>query len=144
MLIVAEFCCFFYLLRAWQKGGSEKGDSIAIEITKTADNCSVLPNLEFESSRGSNDCNDFPTRKYELLRETLSNREKKLDCLIPAPNGYVTPFRSLKSRDYVPYANAPHKSLTVEKAVQNWFNMKVTYLDSQVAKRNFHKRQMRI
>ncbi|XP_004490045.1 probable methyltransferase PMT2 [Cicer arietinum] len=46
--------------------------------------------------------------------------EDKLHCLIPAPKGYVTPFSWPKSRDYVPYANAPYKSLTVEKAIQNW------------------------
>jgi SAM-dependent methyltransferase len=40
--------------------------------------------------------------------------------MIPAPKGYVTPFPWPKSRDYVPYANAPYKSLTVEKAIQNW------------------------
>ncbi|GAB2220783.1 hypothetical protein Droror1_Dr00008455 [Drosera rotundifolia] len=45
---------------------------------------------------------------------------KKLHCLIPAPKGYVTPFPWSKSRDYVPFANAPYKSLTVEKAIQNW------------------------
>ena len=47
-------------------------------------------------------------------------KDEKLKCLIPAPRGYVTPFPWPKSRDYVPYANVPYKSLTVEKAVQNW------------------------
>ncbi|KAF8720877.1 hypothetical protein HU200_023275 [Digitaria exilis] len=46
--------------------------------------------------------------------------KEKLYCLIPAPKGYVAPFRWPKSRDFVPYANVPHKSLTVEKAIQNW------------------------
>ncbi|ONK75448.1 uncharacterized protein A4U43_C03F16940 [Asparagus officinalis] len=46
--------------------------------------------------------------------------EKKLHCLIPAPKGYVTPYPWPKSRDYVPYVNVPYKSLTVEKAIQNW------------------------
>lgn len=46
--------------------------------------------------------------------------EEKLRCLIPAPKGYATPFPWPKSRDYVPYANAPYKSLTIEKASQNW------------------------
>lgn len=32
----------------------------------------------------------------------------------------MTPFPWPKSRDFVPYANAPYKSLTVEKAIQNW------------------------
>jgi hypothetical protein len=60
-------------------------------------------------------------------RENMTYRERhcpveneKLHCLIPAPKGYVTPFSWPKSRDYVPFANAPYKSLTVEKAVQNW------------------------
>ncbi|CAA0833074.1 Probable methyltransferase PMT2 [Striga hermonthica] len=47
-------------------------------------------------------------------------KEKRLRCLIPAPDGYVSPFPWPKSRDYVPYANVPYKSLTVEKAIQNW------------------------
>jgi hypothetical protein len=60
-------------------------------------------------------------------RENMTYRERhcpveneKLHCLIPAPKGYVTPFSWPKSRDYVPFANVPYKSLTVEKAVQNW------------------------
>ncbi|XP_010527898.1 PREDICTED: probable methyltransferase PMT2 [Tarenaya hassleriana] len=71
-------------------------------------------------------CQD-PRRAMTFTRENMFYRErhcppenKKLHCLIPAPNGYVTPFTWPKSRDYVPYANAPYKALTVEKAVQNW------------------------
>ena len=30
------------------------------------------------------------------------------------------PFPWPKCHDYVPYANVPYKSLTVEKAIQNW------------------------
>lgn len=48
------------------------------------------------------------------------SEDDKLRCLIPAPRGYKTPFPWPKSRDYVHYANVPYKSLTVEKAVQNW------------------------
>ncbi|KAF5197119.1 S-adenosyl-l-methionine-dependent methyltransferases superfamily protein [Thalictrum thalictroides] len=66
-------------------------------------------------------------RAMKLPRENMMYRERhcptekqKLHCLIPAPKGYVTPFPWPKSRDYVPYANAPYKSLTVEKAIQNW------------------------
>ncbi|KAL2462931.1 putative methyltransferase PMT2 [Forsythia ovata] len=150
MLIVAGLCCFFYLLGAWQRSGSGKGDSIALEITKKAEDCSVLPNLEFETHHG--ETGDFDGSKFEVKefkpcdadyidytpcqdqmramtfpRENMNYRERhcppekeNLHCLIPAPKGYVTPFRWPKSRDFVPYANAPHKSLTVEKAVQNW------------------------
>ncbi|PIA57457.1 hypothetical protein AQUCO_00600291v1 [Aquilegia coerulea] len=66
-------------------------------------------------------------RAMKLPRDNMNYRERhcptekqKLHCLIPAPKGYVTPFPWPKSRDYVPYANAPYKSLTVEKAIQNW------------------------
>lgn len=66
-------------------------------------------------------------RAMTFPRENMIYRERhcypegeKLRCLVPAPKGYVTPFPWPKSRDYVPYANAPYKSLTVEKAIQNW------------------------
>ncbi|XP_071722354.1 probable methyltransferase PMT14 [Rutidosis leptorrhynchoides] len=66
-------------------------------------------------------------RAMMFPRENMIYRERhcppegeKLRCLVPAPKGYTTPFPWPKSRDYVYYANVPHKSLTVEKAVQNW------------------------
>ncbi|KAL3528371.1 hypothetical protein ACH5RR_007693 [Cinchona calisaya] len=149
MFIVAGLCCAFFLLGAWQKSGSGKGDNIAYQITKKAEHCSILAKLEFETHHGNKAFNDsmMEVKEYEpcseqyidytpcqdqeramtFPREDMNYRErhcppeeKKLHCLIPAPKGYVTPFRWPKSRDYVPYANAPHKSLTVEKAVQNW------------------------
>lgn len=149
MFIVAGLCCVFYLLGAWQRSGTGKGDSIAYEITKKSEDCSILSNLEFETHHGNKAANDSmlevkeikpcdaqyidytpcheQTRAMTFPRENMNYRERhcppeeeKLHCLIPAPKGYVTPFRWPKSRDYVPYANAPHKSLTVEKAVQNW------------------------
>jgi hypothetical protein len=63
----------------------------------------------------------FP-RKNMVYRERHcpATAGERLRCLVPAPLGYVTPFTWPKSRDYVPFANAPYKSLTVEKAVQNW------------------------
>ncbi|CAH9091936.1 unnamed protein product [Cuscuta epithymum] len=62
----------------------------------------------------------FP-RENMIYRERHCPPDKeKLRCLIPAPNGYTTPFPWPKSRDYVYYANVPYKHLTVEKAVQNW------------------------
>ncbi|PWZ52998.1 hypothetical protein Zm00014a_042655 [Zea mays] len=62
----------------------------------------------------------FP-RDNMIYRERHCPPDKeKLYCLIPAPKGYVAPFRWPKSRDFVHYANVPHKSLTVEKAIQNW------------------------
>ncbi|KAL5725431.1 hypothetical protein ACHQM5_008575 [Ranunculus cassubicifolius] len=66
-------------------------------------------------------------RAMKLSRDDFIYRERhcptekqKLHCLIPAPKGYVSPFPWPKSRDYVPFVNAPYKSLTVEKAIQNW------------------------
>ncbi|KAL5973675.1 hypothetical protein ACLOJK_030331 [Asimina triloba] len=148
IFIVAGLCCFFYILGAWQKSGFGKGDSIALEITRQTD-CSIMPNLNFETHHNDADdatsetkakvfepcdvqytdytpCQD-QGRAMKFPRENMNYRERhcppedeKLQCLIPAPKGYVTPFPWPKSRDYVPYANVPYKSLTVEKAIQNW------------------------
>ncbi|KAK6133670.1 hypothetical protein DH2020_032580 [Rehmannia glutinosa] len=151
IFIVAGLCCFFYLLGAWQRSGFGKGDSIALEMTKSGENCNILPNLNFETHHGGEagiiDDSDSKITVYKpcppkytdytpcqdqrramtFPRENMIYRERhcpsqgeKLHCLIPAPEGYVTPFPWPKSRDYVPYANAPYKSLTVEKAIQNW------------------------
>lgn len=148
ILVVAVLCCFFYILGAWQRSGFGKGDSIAVEITKQSD-CSILSNLNYETHRnddsGSDDskeikeikpcdrryidytpCHDqmramtFPRESMIYRERHCPPEEEKLHCLIPAPEGYATPFPWPKSRDYVPFANAPYKSLTVEKAVQNW------------------------
>uniref|UniRef100_A0ACD5X1M4 Uncharacterized protein n=1 Tax=Avena sativa TaxID=4498 RepID=A0ACD5X1M4_AVESA len=62
----------------------------------------------------------FPRKNMVYRERHCPSDGKRLRCLVPAPPGYVTPFPWPKSRDYVPYANAPYKSLTVEKAVQNW------------------------
>ncbi|XP_057950334.1 probable methyltransferase PMT2 [Malania oleifera] len=151
IFIVVGLCCFFYILGAWQRSGFGKGDSIAVEITKSGADCSILSNLNFEthhnSDTGTIDDSDSKAKVFEpchprytdytpcqdqrramnFPREDMIYRERhcpredeKLHCLIPAPKGYVTPFPWPKSRDYVPFANAPYKSLTVEKAIQNW------------------------
>ncbi|KAG9452227.1 hypothetical protein H6P81_005131 [Aristolochia fimbriata] len=132
------------------KSGFGKGDSIAVEITKQTDcsvlsnlNFETHHN-DVDSVIDPSDpepevfqpCNAEYTdytpcqdqdRAMKFPRENMIYRERhcpseneKLRCLIPAPKGYVTPFPWPKSRDYVPYANVPYKSLTVEKAVQNW------------------------
>lgn len=146
---VIGLCCFFYLLGVWQNSGSGKGDSIALEIMKQAD-CSILPNLNFETHHNNvgiiepsepkakifepcdvkytdyTPCQEqdramtFPREDMIYRERHCPPEEEKLHCLIPAPKGYMTPFPWPKSRDYVHYANVPHKSLTVEKAVQNW------------------------
>ncbi|KAM0936408.1 putative S-adenosyl-L-methionine-dependent methyltransferase [Dioscorea sansibarensis] len=150
IFIVIGLCCFFYILGAWQKSGFGRGDSIAIEITKQTDCSVLSNlNFETHHSGGTDavdlsnsqvqafePCHDRFTdytpcqdqsRAMTFPRENMNYRERhcppneeKLYCLIPAPRGYVVPFPWPKSRDYVPYANVPYKSLTVEKAVQNW------------------------
>ncbi|XP_074324500.1 putative methyltransferase PMT2 [Apium graveolens] len=148
ILIVAGLCLCFYVLGIWQRSGFGKGDSIAVEIMKKAD-CNSLPTLNVETHHGheAKQLDDFQVkeippcddrfidytpcqdqaRAMTFPRENMNYRERhcppekeKLHCLIPAPKGYVTPFLWPKSRDFVPYANAPYKSLTVEKAIQNW------------------------
>ncbi|XP_057514137.1 probable methyltransferase PMT14 [Actinidia eriantha] len=150
IFIVVGLCCFFYILGAWQKSGFGKGDGIALEITKQTDCNNVFTTLDFETHHNDvpiidssepkakvfKPCDDRYTdytpcqeqdRAMTFPRENMIYRERhcppeeeKLHCLIPAPKGYTTPFSWPKSRDYVYYANVPHKSLTVEKAVQNW------------------------
>ncbi|CAN1321564.1 Probable methyltransferase PMT2 [Linum perenne] len=150
IFIVAGLCCFFYILGAWQKSGFGKADNLAMTITKNTADCNIIPSLNFETHHGGassigeseldkkvfepcsakytdyTPCQD-QRRAMTFPRENMIYRERhcpvekeKLHCLIPAPKGYVTPFSWPKSRDYVPYANAPYKSLTVEKAIQNW------------------------
>ncbi|KAJ4961855.1 hypothetical protein NE237_021765 [Protea cynaroides] len=150
IFIVVGLCCFFYILGAWQKSGFGKGDSIAVEITKQTDCSILSNlNFETHHGGDTRAIDDSESKAQVFKpcdasytdftpcqdqmhamafpRENMNYRERhclpekeKLHCLIPAPKGYVTPFPWPKSRDYVPYANAPYKSLTIEKAVQNW------------------------
>lgn len=149
ILIVIVLCGFFYMLGAWQKSGFGKGDTIASQITKQED-CNIFTDLSFETHHNDVEIvepsepkakvfkpcdvkySDYTPcqeqdRAMKFPRENMTYRERhcppedeKLHCLIPAPKGYMTPFPWPKGRDYVHYANVPHKSLTVEKAVQNW------------------------
>ncbi|XVF54298.1 hypothetical protein PTKIN_Ptkin05aG0169800 [Pterospermum kingtungense] len=150
IFLVVGLCCFFYVLGAWQRSGFGKGDKIASAITRQTDcsilpnlnyethhggdavtgNGSDLAAKEFQPCDDKyvdyTPCQDqmramtFPRENMVYRERHCPPEEEKLHCLIPAPKGYVTPFSWPKSRDYVPYANAPYKSLTVEKAVQNW------------------------
>ncbi|KAJ4824219.1 hypothetical protein Tsubulata_013080 [Turnera subulata] len=148
IFLIVALCCCFYILGAWQRSGFGKGDSIAEKVTKQTD-CTILNNLNFQTSgdAGMVDGSESEIKEFEpcddkyvdytpcqdqnramtFPRENMNYRERhcppqeeKLHCLIPAPRGYATPFLWPKSRDYVPFVNAPYKSLTVEKAVQNW------------------------
>ncbi|XVF10988.1 hypothetical protein REPUB_Repub07fG0230300 [Reevesia pubescens] len=150
---VIGLCCFFYILGAWQRSGFGKGDSIALEVTKQTD-CNIFTNLNFETHHNDVEivepskpkakvfkpcdvkytdytpCQEqdramkFPRDNMIYRERHCPPEEEKLHCLIPAPKGYMTPFEWPKGRDYVHYANVPHKNLTVEKAVQNWVQFK--------------------
>lgn len=150
IFIVFALCGFFYILGLWQRSGFGKGDSIAVEITKHTDCTVLSdlnyethhdgdagtddnPNEQVKEFKPCDDrfidytpCHDqaramtFPRENMNYRERHCAPEEEKLHCLIAAPRGYATPFPWPKSRDYVPYANAPYKSLTVEKAVQNW------------------------
>lgn len=149
IFIVIGLCCFFYILGSWQKSGLGKGDNVAFEITKQTD-CNIFTKLDFEPHHKDVEIVDSSEPKAQVFkpcadtytdytpcqeqdramtfpRDNMIYRERhcpsdeeKLQCLIPAPHGYMTPFPWPKGRDYVHYANVPYKSLTVEKAVQNW------------------------
>jgi hypothetical protein len=75
-------------------------------------------------------CEDVE-RSLRFPRDRLIYRERhcpttdaeRLRCLVPAPDGYRTPFPWPASRDVAWFANVPHKELTVEKAVQNWIHV---------------------
>lgn len=74
-------------------------------------------------------CQD-PTRARKFDRSMLKYRERHcpakeelLQCMIPAPPKYKTPFKWPQSRDYAWYDNIPHRELSIEKAVQNWIQV---------------------
>ena len=150
IFIVIGLCCFFYILGAWQRSGFGKGDKIASAINSQAGcsvlfnlnyethhgSDAVMVDSSDSAAKEVQPCDDkyidytpcqdqmrartFPRENMIYRERHCPPEEEKLHCLIPAPKGYATPFSWPKSRDYVPYANAPYKSLTVEKAVQNW------------------------
>ncbi|CAN0842795.1 Probable methyltransferase PMT14 [Linum grandiflorum] len=149
IFLVLCLCCISYLLGTWQRSGFGKGDTIAKQIAHQQTDCDVLKNLDFDSHHNIEiveqtkvkykvykPCDASFTdytpcqeqdRAMKFPRENMAYRERhcppqdeKLHCLVPAPKGYTAPFPWPKSRDYVYYANVPFKSLTVEKANQNW------------------------
>ncbi|CAA2991854.1 probable methyltransferase PMT11 [Olea europaea subsp. europaea] len=63
------------------------------------------------------------TQKGEQFERHCPEKEKELDCLIPAPKGYRTPIRWPKSRDEVWFSNVPHTHLSMYKGGQNWITI---------------------
>ncbi|KAF6160038.1 hypothetical protein GIB67_033122 [Kingdonia uniflora] len=101
--------------------GGETGatiDESALEV-KVFEPCSAKY-IDYTPCQDQKRAMTFPRDNMIYRERHCPREEEKLRCLIPAPKGYATPFLWPKSRDYVPFANAPYKSLTVEKAIQNW------------------------
>nr|AAU90305.2 Methyltransferase, putative [Solanum tuberosum] len=149
-IIAGLCCFFYLLGAWQRSGFGKGDSIAEAVTKTAGENCDILPNLNFETRHageaGGTDeseeveelkpcdpqytdytpCQDqkramtFPRENMNYRERHCPPQEEKLHCLIPAPKGYVTPFPWPKSRDYVPYANAPYKSLTVEKAIQNW------------------------
>ncbi|KAI4372412.1 hypothetical protein MLD38_010649 [Melastoma candidum] len=131
------------------KAGSEAQQG-SVKVNKVSQQKFDAPELDFKAHHGYIKVNRPPEQKVDFFkqcdaeyrdytpcqeqdramrfpRENMIYRERhcptekeKLRCLIPPPKGYKTPFPWPKSRDYAYYANVPYKSLTVQKAVQNW------------------------
>ncbi|KAL8042250.1 hypothetical protein ABFX02_09G038300 [Erythranthe guttata] len=141
LLTIAALCGFLYLLGVWQKSGSGKGDSIALEVMNNAENCNILSHLQIKIHQSNvfynfqpqffEPCDDkyvdyTPCHGQKIRGVVQFPRERncprgeyKLRCLVPPPKGYVEPFRWPKSRSFVPYVNAPYRSLTAGKMGEN-------------------------
>ncbi|XP_042504259.1 probable methyltransferase PMT15 [Macadamia integrifolia] len=149
LALVTVLCSLAYLLGIWQHSGvspvSRLTNSVPCTDIKVKTNS---PALDFSTHHAADDspttmltkhyppcdigyseytpCEDTK-RSLDFDRDMLVYRERHcpkkgelLKCRVPAPYGYKYPFKWPMSRDYVWYANVPHKELTVEKAVQNW------------------------
>ncbi|XP_078428166.1 putative methyltransferase PMT12 [Wolffia australiana] len=60
------------------------------------------------------------TAKGEKYERHCPEREKTLNCLVPAPNGYKYRIPWPRSRDEVWFTNVPHTRLVEDKGGQNW------------------------
>ncbi|WOL07563.1 hypothetical protein Cni_G16307 [Canna indica] len=65
----------------------------------------------------------FPRVKLAYRERHCPGKDELIQCLIPAPPKYKTPFKWPLSRDYAWYDNIPHKELSIEKAIQNWIQV---------------------
>ncbi|KAM0008957.1 putative S-adenosyl-L-methionine-dependent methyltransferase [Helianthus debilis subsp. tardiflorus] len=60
------------------------------------------------------------TKKGEKFERHCPEKDKELNCLVPAPKGYKAPIPWPRSRDEVWYSNVPHAQLAEYKGGQNW------------------------
>ncbi|KAI3817773.1 hypothetical protein L1987_11571 [Smallanthus sonchifolius] len=60
------------------------------------------------------------TKKGEKFERHCPEKDKGLNCLVPAPKGYKAPIPWPRSRDEVWYSNVPHARLAEYKGGQNW------------------------
>ncbi|KAK1409442.1 hypothetical protein QVD17_35968 [Tagetes erecta] len=60
------------------------------------------------------------TEKGERFERHCPEKDKGLNCLVPAPKGYKSPIPWPTSRDEVWYSNVPHAQLAEYKGGQNW------------------------
>ncbi|XP_009597736.1 probable methyltransferase PMT11 [Nicotiana tomentosiformis] len=63
------------------------------------------------------------TEKGEKFERHCPEKDKGLNCLIPAPRGYQTPIPWPRSRDEVWFSNVPHARLVEDKGGQNWITI---------------------
>ncbi|XP_047320839.1 probable methyltransferase PMT15 [Impatiens glandulifera] len=143
--LTAVLCSTFYLLGIWQNsfhGVSNSNPISTVQISSTH----IPKPLDFTGPTSPENQDPFPlcssnlteytpcedpTRSFNFPRERLiyverhcPQKEEILNCRIPAPNGYRRTFRWPESREWVWYANVPHKHLTVDKGGQNWVQLK--------------------
>ncbi|XVF23956.1 hypothetical protein REPUB_Repub13aG0084400 [Reevesia pubescens] len=64
------------------------------------------------------------TEKGERFERHCPEKEKGLNCLVPAPKGYRPPIPWPRSRDEVWFSNVPHTRLVDDKGGQNWIAKK--------------------
>ncbi|KAI4370816.1 hypothetical protein MLD38_019123 [Melastoma candidum] len=119
------------------RGSSESGSSSSVSLDfdthhqislNNTDSVKTIPPCDMSFSEYT-PCQD-PVRARKFDREKLKYRERHcpkkeelLNCMIPAPPKYKTPFKWPQSRDYAWYDNIPHRELSIEKAIQNWIQV---------------------
>ncbi|VFQ77417.1 unnamed protein product [Cuscuta campestris] len=63
------------------------------------------------------------TEKGEKFERHCPDKDKVLNCLVPAPRGYRAPIPWPRSRDEVWFSNVPHARLVEDKGGQNWITI---------------------